>query len=254
MAASSTSKIGFWPGVLLGILLGGGGVWLMLNGPKKDSPIQQTYRLQPLPQVAVHTPPFNQASVAAETTETETKERSTLVPEKKTGTGTAEMEPDHRIPGKKDNLTDTTPIMALSDNLSEKKATTRLYQPDKVRIRKDMLIKMCDLDLNWIGEASATSDSTVRKAGALHGVKTAGTSTVFQTEFWSSPVNYQGYKIGKNKLMLYGIQTPDSVQLFGNESAYFLLVNKDLFRLQTTDEFRPFQKEKSPFIRQLIEP
>ena len=56
------------------------------------------------------------------------------------------------------------------------------------------------------------------------------TIKVFIVEFWRSPINYKGYKIGKNKIVLYGIDEPDWVKLYDLEGNIYMEYGQNFFK------------------------
>lgn len=59
----------------------------------------------------------------------------------------------------------------------------------------------------------------------------------FKVEFWVSPINYRGYKLLQDKLILFGIEEPDAVQLFSNEKNLWMKYGREFYALHQTDEF-----------------
>ncbi|MCX6275560.1 MAG: hypothetical protein NTV09_10190, partial [Bacteroidetes bacterium] len=47
-------------------------------------------------------------------------------------------------------------------------------------------------------------------------------SSDYQVEFWVSPINYRGYKMSKNKLILFGIDEPEAVKLYRVKDALYM--------------------------------
>ena len=66
----------------------------------------------------------------------------------------------------------------------------------------------------------------------------------FSVEFWVSPVNYKGYKMSKNKLVLFGIEEPDAVKLYRVNNDLYMHYLKDYYRLNNSFEFMAYQKLK----------
>lgn len=66
----------------------------------------------------------------------------------------------------------------------------------------------------------------------------------FSVEFWVSPVNYRGYKMSKNKLVLFGIEEPDAVKLYRVNNDLYMYYLKDYYRLNNSFEFMAYQKLK----------
>lgn len=60
-------------------------------------------------------------------------------------------------------------------------------------------------------------------------------------EFWESPIEYQGYRLNKTKLILFGINPNESFMLTENQDG-FLIMQTGEFKtiLQPTEKYRSF--------------
>ncbi len=62
-------------------------------------------------------------------------------------------------------------------------------------------------------------------------------------EFWVSPVNYKGYKFYNDRIVLFGIEEPDAVQLIKRNDKLLFKYGKELFSLERSENFSPFIPE-----------
>lgn len=58
-------------------------------------------------------------------------------------------------------------------------------------------------------------------------------------EFWESPLNSVGYKMGKNKLVLYGIQSFDLVNIAEHQGKLYMKYSNEFYLLELTTQFKP---------------
>ena len=69
----------------------------------------------------------------------------------------------------------------------------------------------------------------------------------YQVEFWVSPVNYKGYRLIHNKLILFGIEEPDAVELYVKSDTLWMKYGSEFYMLHPSDEFEAFvSKTKIP--------
>jgi hypothetical protein len=61
-------------------------------------------------------------------------------------------------------------------------------------------------------------------------------------EFWRSPLNYRGYKYGRNKLVVYGISEYDGIKMLKNKEEIYLKYNTSYYKISNSDDFIPFNK------------
>lgn len=69
--------------------------------------------------------------------------------------------------------------------------------------------------------------------------RATGTEAGYEVEFWVSPVNYQGYRLSKDKLILFGIPEPDAIQLYELDEQLWLKYGSKFYHLSETTEFEP---------------
>jgi hypothetical protein len=71
-------------------------------------------------------------------------------------------------------------------------------------------------------------------------------------EFWVSPINYRGYKMHRNKLILFGMEEPDAITLFRKDDRLYMRHLNDYYILEPNDDFSSYQPVKDKdFISQL---
>lgn len=64
-------------------------------------------------------------------------------------------------------------------------------------------------------------------------------------EFWESPINYKGYKMGRNRIIVYGIYLPDFVTLKMYDKTIYLKYLNEYYVLEYSNEFRSFRTLKN---------
>lgn len=60
-------------------------------------------------------------------------------------------------------------------------------------------------------------------------------------EFWISPINYRGYKMHRDKLILFGIEEPDAVKLYRQDGKLYLGHLNEYYLIEPTDNFTSYQ-------------
>lgn len=64
----------------------------------------------------------------------------------------------------------------------------------------------------------------------------------YKVEFWASPINYKGYKLLNDKLILFGIEEPDAVELISSNDKLWMKYKNDFFILEHSDNFESFNR------------
>lgn len=121
--------------------------------------------------------------------------------------------------------------MDFPDSLADGSEDIRILEDQLVGTKK---IKISYLDT--LGGNSLTTKSDSAMAAHLD-IREEKRPQQLEVEFWSSPINYSGYRLGKNKLMIFGIRANDPISLYGKEETIYLHTSKGLFELNRCDEF-----------------
>lgn len=100
---------------------------------------------------------------------------------------------------------------------------------------------------------SGNKDSLLSVISGVQIDKQQGEIINLYVEFWKSPLNYKGYKLGKNKLIIYGISPEENLKMIYLNDQYFLkLGNNSIVKLSTGDDFKNFEKVTNPSITNLF--
>lgn len=125
-----------------------------------------------------------------------------------------------------------------------------LSQDENVEVKKDQLLVSHVLKANEIGNEEKKQDpslsqSTTTKLNPAAGLVENAKSEEYEVEFWVSPVNYKGYKLNSNKLILFGIEEPDAVKLYSIDSKLVMKYGQEFYRLHSTSDFISFSAVRS---------
>ncbi len=154
-----------------------------------------------------------------------------------------------------EDLTATGEPAEDENKLSSNDSTSHVNSEDKdIVIKKDQLMisvslpvneKITEKKLQENMQANAT-ENVVQKLNPAANIPEGRDEVTanMEVEFWVSPVNYRGYKMTKNKLLLFGIEEPDGVKLFRSNDVLYMKYNNDFFHLVNTFEFLSYQRLK----------
>lgn len=92
-------------------------------------------------------------------------------------------------------------------------------------------IKLIDLD-------SYQKDTLTEK---LAGINTEH-SNLFFVEFWKTPLNSKGYRMTKNKIILYGFSDFSSVSIYKVDDGYYLKNREFVYKLVPGSDFMQMEK------------
>ena len=94
-------------------------------------------------------------------------------------------------------------------------------------------------DTALINKKNQETDSTLESMSDITDNKE---SVYFRVEFWKSPLNYKGYKMSKGKIVLYGLTPVPTSTLLLMDGNYYFSVGMNVFRVEYTDDYKPFEK------------
>jgi hypothetical protein len=230
----------FFIGLLLGLILGGGFFLFKLDQYVKELSIYKSF-----------TQHKESASDNVAGKNTIPAEKNTPKPVTTVHSGTATPSSANK---------DTTRTGQLS-NGSRKAVNDSLRNPDSVQVvnkeqedivlKKDELLTLRSLELmNISAVAQNTVNSRDSAAAKLAGVREDHNNgrQFCAVEFWSSPLNYKGYKMSHNKVILYGLADSENMKLFKLDDEIYLQCGAPVFHLEYTNEFRPYEKVVSESI------
>ncbi len=91
------------------------------------------------------------------------------------------------------------------------------------------------------GDSGNTQSKALKQLDSLLGKRPRNNTdqNLFYVEFWESPLNYKGYRMGRNKMIVYGIEQVDFASLHIYQDEYFLRYLNDFYPLSYTSEFKP---------------
>ena len=145
------------------------------------------------------------------------------------------------------------PAVAI-DSAEEQKAdsdfkTDTLPVEENIIVKQDQLLISAALPVEDKSEMkekdeSMTSSAVEKLNPAADLPEEEKHASSFQVEFWVSPINYRGYKMSKNKIILFGIEEPDAVKLYRTNDGIYMTYLKEFYHLYESLEFVSYQKLK----------
>jgi len=83
-------------------------------------------------------------------------------------------------------------------------------------------------------------DSTI---AAMSEVSESKEPQSYRLEFWKSPLNYKGYKMSRNTIIVYGLQpSGGEIWLSKEEGKFYLINGLTPYRLDYTDDYKPLEQ------------
>ena len=112
-----------------------------------------------------------------------------------------------------------------------------LINEEEVTVAKEELlsvknIKVIDLD------ATSQKDTLT---GQLAGVTSSDFPNLFFVEFWKTPLNSKGYRMTRNRVILYGLSDFSSITIYKVENNFYLKNDDVVYKIKSGTEFKPME-------------
>lgn len=144
-----------------------------------------------------------------------------------------------------DSLSERNEILGTSDTTLVDSMDVNFNQ-ENIVVKKDVLLTssnifMYNLDVSDKGDLR--SDSILKLSSGLKDEnKIVNSRYSFNVEYWQSPINYKGYKLGKNKLVLFGFDAGSATKMYFYKDEVYLKQKDIYYRLEYTNDFKAFEK------------
>ncbi|TVQ14903.1 MAG: hypothetical protein EA361_06890 [Bacteroidetes bacterium] len=126
--------------------------------------------------------------------------------------------------------THTPPNRNIRSSLPSASPLSNLIAQDRLLFSKTIAIR----------KTRDNVSTSARKLDSLIGnINPGSNEDIYVVEFWESPLNSTGYKMGKNKIVLYGIRSFDMVTLTKHNKKVYMKYFNELYPLEITTSFKP---------------
>lgn len=117
------------------------------------------------------------------------------------------------------------------------------YPDSDVRLKMERILNTEIVDVRT-PEAQDERDSTLAIIEERMSLNPEEPSKKVVVEKWYSPVNYRGYKFNRKKLMLYGVDKAEPVDIYFYLGEYYFAFNMHLYNLNETSKNLAFVSVK----------
>ncbi len=108
-------------------------------------------------------------------------------------------------------------------------------------VKRDIMLEFRLLRVN------GKNDSIDRKSAYLDSLLTDDklsqhpSTSSYRVEFWKSPINYQGYRVYQNKIIVFGFEKFDQLSLEYINKKLYLKNQNNYFLMERAENFRPLR-------------
>lgn len=115
------------------------------------------------------------------------------------------------------------------DSLIKPEAEVNLAKEELISVKS---IKLIDLDVNAKDTLAAN----------VAGVNSSNVTNMFFMEFWKTPLNSKGYRMTKNRIMLYGFSDFSSFNLYKVDDNFYLKSEEQVYKVAINPDFMPMER------------
>lgn len=125
-------------------------------------------------------------------------------------------------------LNDDTTDLALNDS-------SNFNNEEDLSISREKMIKTVKLPITYLDE-EAPKDTSMQE---VLGIDEVQIKSIY-IEFWESPLNFEGYKLSKKKIIVYGLSPLFDYKMYKNKGYYYFAYHDVYFKMKETQDFLPF--------------
>jgi len=123
-----------------------------------------------------------------------------------------------------------------SPNINYSEIDALLKEEDIKVAQEELLsvknIKVIDLDV------TSKRDTLT---GQLAGVTSSDYPNLFFVEFWKTPLNSKGYRMTRNRVILYGLSDFSSITIYKVDDNFYLKNDDVVYKISSGTEFKPME-------------
>jgi hypothetical protein len=112
-----------------------------------------------------------------------------------------------------------------------------LLKEDDVTVAQEELLSVKNIKVINLDGSSKRDTLT----GQLAGVTTSDYPNLFFVEFWKTPLNSKGYRMTRNRVILYGLSDFSSITIYKVDDNYYLKNDDVVYKISSGTEFKPME-------------
>jgi hypothetical protein len=123
-----------------------------------------------------------------------------------------------------------------SPNINYREVDALLKEED-VNVAQEELLSVKNIKVINLDSGSKRDTLT----GQLAGVTNSDYPNLFFVEFWKTPLNSKGYRMTRNRVILYGLSDFSSITIYKVDDNYYLKNDDVVYKISSGTEFKPME-------------
>ena len=112
-----------------------------------------------------------------------------------------------------------------------------LLKEEAINVAQEELLSVKNIKVINLDNESKKDTLT----GQLAGVTNAEFPNLFFVEFWKTPLNSKGYRMTRNRVILYGLSDFSSITIYKVDDSYYLKNDDVVYKISSGTEFKPME-------------
>jgi hypothetical protein len=111
---------------------------------------------------------------------------------------------------------------------------------ENINVLKEELLSVKNITLkDFDGNQNSKTDSVLY---AESGIQPNSKTDLYLIEFWKTPLNSKGYKMTRNRILIYGIKENQDLCVAKIKDNFYLKNNTEVYQLNYSPDFKPMVK------------
>jgi hypothetical protein len=112
-----------------------------------------------------------------------------------------------------------------------------LLKEDEFKVAQEELLSVKNIKVIDLDSRSKRDTLT----GQLAGVASPEYPNLFFVEFWRTPLNSKGYRMTRNRVILYGLSDFSSITIYRVDDNFYLKNDDVVYKISSGTEFKPME-------------
>lgn len=112
-----------------------------------------------------------------------------------------------------------------------------LLKEEAIKVAQEELLSVKNIKVINLDGRSKKDTLT----GQLAGVTSSDYPNMFFVEFWKTPLNSKGYRMTRNRVILYGLSDFSSITIYKVDDSYYLKNDDLVYKISAGTEFKPME-------------
>lgn len=112
-----------------------------------------------------------------------------------------------------------------------------LLKEEAIKVAQEELLSVKNIKVINLDVRSRKDTLT----GQLAGVTSSDYPNMFFVEFWKTPLNSKGYRMTRNRVILYGLSDFSSITIYKVDDNYYLKNDDLVYKISAGTEFKPME-------------